>query len=217
MEPVHLVHVRVVEHAGRDHRLGTADHLLRGLEDEDGRARDLRPARGHDLGHRDGDRRMPVVATRVHHARLPRGERRLEPLGERQGVDVGPPGDGAARPIAVENADHARPRDARPHLELGAVQPLGDDLGGAPLLERQLGMAVEVPPEGDEPVLPLVHFLRPLDRRLRHGHLLRSSVGNAPSLPQDRDLGPPARGAWTKARAQCTELTTDHDRDLRRT
>ena len=121
MEPVHLVHVRVVQHARRDHRLGTADHLLRGLEDEDGCARHLRAARGHDLGHRDGDRRMPVVAARVHRTLRPGGERCLEPLGERQRVDVGPPCDGAAWPVAVENANHARPRDARPHLELGAV------------------------------------------------------------------------------------------------
>ena len=80
-------------------------------------------------------------------------------------------------------------RDPRPHLELGAVQPLGDDLGGAPLLERQLGMAVEVPPERDEPVLPLVHFLRPLDRRLRHGRVLRSSVWEPAESTPDRGPG----------------------------
>ena len=149
-----------------------------------------RAARGQDLGHRDGDRRMPVVPARVHHARRPRRERRLEPLGERQRVDVGPPGDGAAGAIPVQDADDAGARDARPHLELGAVQALGDDLGRAPLLERQLGMAVEVPPEGDQPVPPLVHFLRPLEACLAHaaeGSLLGLRV------PPQGDEGEPGQ------------------------
>ena len=98
-----------------------------------------RAPRGQDLGQRDRDRGVAVVPARVHHARRARGEGRVEQLGERQRVDVGAPRDGAARPVAVEHAHHAGAADAGPHLELRRVQPLGDDLRGAPLLMASSG------------------------------------------------------------------------------
>ena len=86
------------------------------------------------------------------------------------------PGHGPSGPVAVEHADHAGPRDARAHLEAGGVQPLGDDLGGPPLLEAQLGMAVEVTTERDQALPAVVDLGAPFRRGLAHGRLLAGQV-----------------------------------------
>jgi hypothetical protein len=133
VQAIHLLDPGIVERARLDHRPGAAQDLLGGLEDEHRRARHLRPPRGEDLGEGDGDGggSWPQAA---YHAGVGR-EGRVEDLGEGQGVDVGAPADGAAGPVAVQDADHAGAGEPGAHLELGCLEPLGDDLRRPPLLE----------------------------------------------------------------------------------
>jgi hypothetical protein len=143
-------------------------HLLGGLEDEHRGAGHLTPARGEDLRHRDGDGGVTVVSARVHDAGRTGGERRLEQFGEGQRVGVGAPRHRAAGRVPAQHAHHAGAGDARPHLEPGGLQPLGDDAGRALLLERQLRVAVEIPPERDHAVLSPSRLLGPCEPCLRH-------------------------------------------------
>ena len=175
VQAVDLVDARPFEHARLDHRLGPAEDLLGRLEDEHRRPRHLGAMGGQDLGQGDGDRRVAVVAAGVHDAAGAGDERRVELLDQRQRVDVGAPGDGAPRPLATQHADHAGAADARAHVELGGVQPIGDDLRRPPLLERQLGMAMEVAAQHHQAVAPPVDLLCPLERQSCHGSHLAVS------------------------------------------
>ena len=75
------------------------------------------------------------------------GETRL--LGDRQRIHVG--ADQDDRPGAVlEDADHAELADARSDLGPGLLEFLGDPPGSLVLLERQLGMSMQMLVEGIE-------------------------------------------------------------------
>jgi hypothetical protein len=62
--------------------LAPPKNFLGGLEEKDRGARNLATPRRQHLGQRDRDRGVPVVAARVHDARLRRPERQIERLGE---------------------------------------------------------------------------------------------------------------------------------------
>ena len=68
MQAEDRVDLRVVEHAGADHRLGTAGPFLGGLEDEHDRARELGLHSREHFGGAHQDRDVIVVASGVHHA-----------------------------------------------------------------------------------------------------------------------------------------------------
>ena len=63
--------------------------------------------------------------------------------------------------------------DAAPNLELRRGQPLGDDPGGASLLERQLRVAMEIPPQRHQVVVSSIDILGPFGRG-RNGRALRA-------------------------------------------
>ena len=97
-------------------------------------------------------RGVPVVAAGVHLAR--RASRVGKPglLLDRQRVHVGAKPDAAMLPLPFEHADHPGPADAAMHRDAPGGELLGDDRGGALLLEADLRMGVEVVPPGDEVV-----------------------------------------------------------------
>ncbi len=136
--------------------------LLRGLEQEHDRARNLRAHRAEDLRHAERHRHVSVVPAGV----LDVGHRRLvghvDELGDRQGVHVGADRHHLARLASLEHADHAGDADLLAHLvEPERAEPIGDQLRGARLAETQFGVPVDVAPRLDEP--------RPERRRLgRH-------------------------------------------------
>jgi len=98
------------------------------------------------------------VAAGVHHAlfaaahdrRLPGGEGHGGFLGDGQGVHVPPYHDGAARLPPAENAENAGSADSLADLEAELAKAVRDQGGGAPLLGAQLGVGVDVAPDGDE-------------------------------------------------------------------
>ncbi len=98
-----------------------------------------------------------------------------------EGVDVGAPADGAPGPVAAQDADHPGAGDARAHLELGGVEPLGDDLRRSPLLEGQLGVTVKVAAQRDQRIVTAADLLAPRRTGLVHGNALLAGL---PMLPR---------------------------------
>ncbi len=144
MHAVNRVDREAVEQPFLDHDARAAEPFLGGLEDQVHGAGEIRlggeAARGTE---QHGG--MAVMAARVHLAVDHRAVRELVLLLQMQRVHVGAQRDRAlARALALDGRDHAglgEPalvRDA-PRRQLG-----GDDVGGAHLLERGLGVLVDV-------------------------------------------------------------------------
>jgi len=68
-------------------------------------------------------------------------------LGHRQGVDVGTQADGAAGGAVLHDADDAGLAQAAVAGDAPFGERLGDDVGGAFLVEAQLGVGVDVAPD----------------------------------------------------------------------
>ena len=105
-----------VHHAVVDHSLAAAAVLLRRLEDHDGCTVEI-ACLTEILGGPEQQRRVPVVATRVHLALDLRGVRQSGDLVERQRVHVGTHADDLAGglPFAFDRRHDARLPDARGH------------------------------------------------------------------------------------------------------
>ena len=119
------------------------------LEDESHLARDLVAVLDQQLGRTEQHRRVPVVPAGVHHAGAGRHVRNHVLLENRQGIDVRPQHDDLAGRGAVKPRHHRR---ARRPLDLEAAersQGLLDERRGLVLLERQLGVRVQVPAPRD--------------------------------------------------------------------
>mgnify|MGYP003326132312 CR=1 FL=1 len=126
------------------HRACAAETFLGRLEDEVDGAGEVGIAR-EVLRGAEQHRGVPVVAAGVHLVLVHRGVREVVLLLQVQRVHVGAQADRLlAGPAALQRADHARGGEAAMDLDAPALQPGGDDLGGAPLLEGGLGMAMDV-------------------------------------------------------------------------
>ena len=101
---------------------------------------------------------MDVVAAGVHQAAFPavddgsllRGEGERGLFRDGQGVHVAAHHDDGAGLSAVEDAEDARPADARADLQPQALEPGGDDARRPLFLLAELGVGVDVAPDGDE-------------------------------------------------------------------
>jgi hypothetical protein len=90
------------------------------------------------------------MATGMHYALHRGGEFAPRALLDRERVHIGAQENGAPRPLALEVGDDARRRDPRAHLEPEALEARGHDVGGAHLMEAELGVAMDVAPHGHE-------------------------------------------------------------------
>ena len=143
-----------VERAGVDHHARAAgDLLLARLEEEADAAAQLVANRVEDLRRAEERGRVRVVPAGVHRAVVLRDEVERVLLADRQRVHVGAEGERGAGLRAPNRCDDARLRDARLHGHAVEIaQRFGDERGGGVLLERELGVAVERPPRGDDVV-----------------------------------------------------------------
>ena len=108
------------------------------------------PVLGQVAGRREQHGRVPVVAAGVHHPGRGAGPLGAGGLLDRQGVHVGPQPE-AARPVAAHQApDDPGAADAPLDFIAPALELVGHQGGGAVLLERELGMAVDVATQADE-------------------------------------------------------------------
>src|SRR5262249_13432754 len=96
------------------------------------------------------DRGMAVVPTSVHDTFVLGAIGAFSDFLNQQGVDVGPQKDRWPGPRAAQNRQDPGVGDAGPHLQPDPSQLLRDHAGGAALLERQFGVAVEVAPALDQ-------------------------------------------------------------------
>ena len=136
-----------VEQAVLDHRLGAAAALLGRLEDEMHGAVEVARL-GEVAGGAQQHRGVAVVAAGMHAARV------LRAVGEGVGSSIGSASMSARSPMARGSLPVAarRPRRScrcRVHLEAELLQLARHDVGGALLLEAELGMRMQVaPPRG---------------------------------------------------------------------
>ncbi len=168
---VHAVdraHRKPLEQPFLDHDPPAALVLLRGLEDEverPGEALLLRQRGGGAQQHR----RVAVVAAGVH---LAGDLRRVRDAGlflDVQCVEIGAQADRLAAGAGAEHADDAGLREPGVHLEPERAQLVRDEGRGRLLLERGLGVGVEV-------VTPRLHVR---DQRGDFGDDLHGSSGNS--------------------------------------
>ena len=146
-----------VEHPRLDDLPGAARrHLLGVLEDEAHLAGELVAAPEEQLGGAEQHRRVTVVAAGVHDAGTGRhvGEGVL--LVDRQRIGVGAEHDDLAGPGAVEPRHDGRSRGALDLEAAERAQRLLDEGGGLVLLERELGIGVQVPPPRDRACFEVV-------------------------------------------------------------
>ena len=154
------VHMGVVHAAGPDHRARAAHGrlLLRGLEDELHRARQLVPHAAQQLrrGQQHGDVR--VVPAGVHDARVLAGKGQARVLGDGQGVYVRAQGDAFARLPALYERHGARRQRPLHAVAAEALKQLHYLLRGPELVVAQLRVGVEVAPPGEHLLGYLVRF-----------------------------------------------------------
>ena len=135
-----------LEQAFFHHDPAAALVLLGRLEYEVDRA--LEVARlGEIAGRAQQHGRMPVVAARVHHVGVDGTVRERVDLGDGERIHVGAQPDRGAVTVH-EAADDAGPGQAAVDLDPELAKLGGDEVGGARLLEGDLGMRVQIPPPG---------------------------------------------------------------------
>jgi hypothetical protein len=93
---------------------------------------------------------MTVVTASVHHALILRGVLGVICLGDRQCVHVEASHHYRAGTVTLKEGYNAGLGDAGLDVVAERAKLLGDDPGGAVLLERQLGVSMEVTSPGDE-------------------------------------------------------------------
>ena len=142
--------VDALDHAGLDDSASAAGWQLLGvLKHEPDLAGKLVAPFAEDLSGTEKHRRVAVVPARVHHPGSCRHVRDVVLLDDRQRVHVGPQHDHLPRPGAVQPRDDGRsgrPLDLEPAER---AQRLLDERGRLVLLERQLGVRMEMAAPGD--------------------------------------------------------------------
>ena len=93
---------------------------------------------------------MAVVPAGVHLAGVLRAVGHVVLFLDRERVHVGAEQHGLARARAAHRGEHAGLAHAGTHLEPEGSQAFGHDPGGTHLLERQLGVSVEVAARFDQ-------------------------------------------------------------------
>jgi hypothetical protein len=164
VQPEDDVDLRVVEHALRDHQLRAGrllfdrDAFLRGLEQEDDLARELRAHADQRFRRDEQHRGVRVVSASVHdadgaafvRARGLARERQVDLLAHGQRVHVGAQRDHGARSAALDHGDDAVLRDAGARRQAHRAQLFGDEARGLDLAVRQLRVLVQVSAPLDE-------------------------------------------------------------------
>src|SRR5580700_7914457 len=97
-------------------------------------------------GSAEQHRRVSVMAAGVHPALMRRAVRETVGFEDRQAIHIGPQPDRARRVADAQPADHPGLADAAMHLDAPLRELVGDQLRGAPFLETELGMGVDVAP-----------------------------------------------------------------------
>src|SRR5829696_216884 len=139
-----------VHHTPLDQLLGAAGAQFFGvLEHEAHLAVDPVTHPGEYLRRPEQHRRVPVVAAGVHRAGVGGGELEVVLLGDRQGVNVRPDGDGAAGPVPYQPRDHAVPGGTRDLQSIERCQRLAYEPRGLFLVEGDFGVLVKVAPPCD--------------------------------------------------------------------
>ena len=138
-----------IEQAVLDHGARAALAFLGRLEDEVHRA--VEAPRARQLA-RSADQHagVAVVAAAVVNALRAAGMGGAPELDHRQRVHVGAQADAARAAAAAQRADHAGAAQAFMDLEAEQPQRLRRHAGRAPLLERELGMRVQVAAQRDQ-------------------------------------------------------------------
>jgi hypothetical protein len=146
VQPERGVGTRRGEHAVLDHRARASADLFGRLEAQHGTARERRRTRDELAGNAEQDRGVTVVPARVHRAGGLRAIRNVVLLGDRQRVHVGAQQHGLPGTAlrAGDDGRDAGARDRGARLEPERAQPVRDQARGAALLERELGMRVQV-------------------------------------------------------------------------
>ncbi len=153
-------------------RLSAAAPLLGWLEEEPHGG--AGPVGREALRDRQRDRHVAVVAARVHAPLFLGGVRRAGLLLEGQRVHVGAKHQtGSVRSAVGEDAGL---RDSGPRSQAELRQTAGDERGGAPLLERELGMPVQVPPRRDEALVFAGREVGEQTFEVRHGRIIGAGL-----------------------------------------
>jgi hypothetical protein len=131
-----------------DHSYRTIHALLRGLEDETDRARHVSSACRKDIGDRQQNRRVAIVAAGVVGAVNCRAVWLSSiHLCQRECVHIGAQHHPPTRPPTGKRADDACLTDASAHaVQSEGGQARGHDASGAVLPVRQLGVTMQVTP-----------------------------------------------------------------------
>ncbi len=144
VQPIDLVAGKLLEQAVLDHRAGAAEAFFGGLEDEVHGAVEV-PGLGQITRGAEQHGGVAVMAAAVEAAGNGRAPFQVGILFHRQRIHVGaqpdPLGAGA---VTLEYADHAGAAEAAMHLDAPTRQLVGDDAGGAHLLEPDLGMGMQI-------------------------------------------------------------------------
>ena len=139
------------------------------LEDEPHLAGELVTPLDEDLRRSEQHRRMTVVAAGVHHAGPRRHVRDVVLLEDRQRIHVGAKHDHLAGPRAVQPRDDRRPGGPLDLETAERAERLLDEVGRLVLLERELGVRVQMPPPRDRARFEIVGDESWARCRGRHG------------------------------------------------
>ena len=142
----HGFHRELLEQAVLHHLARAAAAFFGRLEDQVDRAVVVAVLR-EMLGGGEQHRRVAVVAARVHLAGARAAVREGVLLGDRQRVHVGAQADGARAAAVLQDRDDAGRSHAAVDRDAPRRELRGDQVGGALLLEAELGMGVDVAPE----------------------------------------------------------------------
>ena len=144
VQSVDLVAGEFFEQPVLDHGAGAAEAFFGRLEDEMHGAVEI-AGLGEIARGAEQHGGVAVMAAAVEAAGNGRAPFQVGVLFHRQRVHVGAQPDAlAAVALALEHADHAGAAEAAMHLDAPSLQLVGDDAGGAHLLEADLRMRVQV-------------------------------------------------------------------------
>ena len=131
------------------HLHGATEAFFGGLEDEVERAREAAVI-GQLLGRREQHRRVAVVPAGMHQAVVATRVGLAAFFDDGQRVHVGADAQRALAAAATQRADDARATEADVDLIAHGAQLVGHQRAGAVFLEADLGVAVDVSPDGYE-------------------------------------------------------------------
>ena len=183
--------------------------LLGRLEDHHGGAGEVARL-GEVFGGAEQHGGVAVMAAGVHLAGHGRLVGKVVRLLDRQRVHVGAQPDhlaGAARPVALDDADHAGAADPGHHLVAAErLELLGDRRRGAVHVVEQLRMGMDVVPPGGDLAMQVGYAI---DDRHRNGSLLKSRTRRdvrPGSVEQNRAAAAGQGGNWSRRCRSGTSL-----------